>query len=61
MRVAAQGRLAASHVRPAFQGPVAATIFYFPSAAMQGDIDNIVKPILDALVGVASAHLGILD
>lgn len=29
--------------------PVAATIFYFPDAEMQGDIDNIVKPILDAL------------
>ena len=27
---------------------VAATIFYFPDAAMEGDIDNIVKPILDA-------------
>ena len=25
------------------------TLFYFPEAAMQGDIDNIVKPILDAL------------
>jgi crossover junction endodeoxyribonuclease RusA len=25
------------------------TLFYFPAAAMQGDIDNIVKPILDAL------------
>jgi crossover junction endodeoxyribonuclease RusA len=25
------------------------TIFYFPEGQMQGDIDNIVKPILDAL------------
>lgn len=33
--------------------PLAATIFYFPTAPMAGDIDNIVKPILDALVGQA--------
>ena len=32
---------------------LAVTIFYFPSAAMEGDIDNIVKPILDGLVAVA--------
>lgn len=29
--------------------PVSVTIFYFPVARMTGDIDNIVKPILDAL------------
>lgn len=28
---------------------VALTILYFPDAPMEGDIDNIVKPILDAL------------
>lgn len=28
---------------------IAVTLFYFPDLAMQGDIDNIVKPILDAL------------
>jgi crossover junction endodeoxyribonuclease RusA len=33
----------------ATRGRVAATLFYFPDTAMQGDIDNIVKPILDAL------------
>lgn len=33
--------------------PVAVTIFYFPAAPMAGDIDNIVKPILDALKGQA--------
>jgi crossover junction endodeoxyribonuclease RusA len=33
----------------ATSGRLAATLFYFPDAAMQGDIDNIVKPILDAL------------
>ncbi|MBK1662041.1 RusA family crossover junction endodeoxyribonuclease [Paracraurococcus ruber] len=30
-------------------GPVTVTLYYFPDAEMQGDIDNIVKPILDAL------------
>lgn len=35
----------------AVQGPVAVTIFYFPDAEMQGDLDNIAKPILDALQG----------
>src|SRR5262245_59028281 len=29
--------------------PVAVTIFYFPPSKMQGDVDNIVKLILDAL------------
>lgn len=33
--------------------PLAATIFYFPSGKMQGDIDNIIKPILDGMVGIA--------
>jgi crossover junction endodeoxyribonuclease RusA len=32
---------------------LALTIYYFPSTPMGGDIDNIVKPIMDALVGVA--------
>src|SRR5215204_6788390 len=32
--------------------PVAVTIFYFPSANMQGDINNIVKLILDSLIHV---------
>lgn len=35
------------------EAPVAVTIFYFPIAPMAGDIDNIVKPILDALSGQA--------
>jgi hypothetical protein len=30
-------------------GPVSVTMFYFPNTAMQGDLDNIVKPVLDAL------------
>jgi crossover junction endodeoxyribonuclease RusA len=29
--------------------PISVTLFYFPDTEMQGDIDNIVKPILDAL------------
>ena len=33
----------------ATKNPVAATLFYFPEAEMAGDIDNIVKPLLDAL------------
>lgn len=33
--------------------PVAVTIFYFLPEPMQGDVDNIVKPILDAMIGVA--------
>lgn len=32
--------------------PLALTIYYFPTAPMGGDIDNIVKPIMDALIGV---------
>jgi crossover junction endodeoxyribonuclease RusA len=28
---------------------IAVTLYYFPGSLMQGDIDNIVKPILDAL------------
>lgn len=30
-------------------GRIAATLFYFPAEPMQGDIDNIVKLVLDAL------------
>ena len=32
--------------------PVVVTIYYFAGTAMRGDLDNIVKPILDALTGV---------
>lgn len=28
--------------------PIGVTLYYFPAAPMPGDIDNIVKPILDA-------------
>ena len=33
--------------------PVAVTILYFLAAAMQGDVDNIVKPILDGMKSAA--------
>ena len=29
--------------------PVAVTIYYFPDTPMRGDVDNIVKPILDGM------------
>jgi Holliday junction resolvase RusA-like endonuclease len=32
--------------------PLTATIFYFPPAAMSGDVDNIVKLIVDGMVAV---------
>jgi hypothetical protein len=31
------------------KAPISVTLFYFPATEMQGDVDNIVKPILDAL------------
>ena len=33
--------------------PLSVAIYYFPGEPMDGDIDNIVKPIIDAMVGVA--------
>jgi crossover junction endodeoxyribonuclease RusA len=30
-------------------GPIAVTLYYLPDQPMPGDLDNIVKPILDAL------------
>jgi Holliday junction resolvase RusA-like endonuclease len=32
--------------------PLSVTIYYFPDAPMEGDIDNIVKPILDAMKAI---------
>jgi crossover junction endodeoxyribonuclease RusA len=32
--------------------PLALSVYYFPPAPMDGDVDNIIKPIMDALVGV---------
>ena len=33
--------------------PLAVTIFYFPAAEMEGDVDNIVKLILDGMINIA--------
>ena len=33
--------------------PLAVTIYYFTTVPMDGDIDDIVKPTMDALVFVA--------
>lgn len=44
---ASRGVLPEGHF--ASRAPVAVTLYYFPATAMQGDIDNIVKPILDAM------------
>jgi len=50
-----QVRDASSTVLPnphfAADGRMAVTLYYFPAEPMQGDIDNIVKLILDALGG----------
>lgn len=35
----------------ATEGRLAVTLFYFPAAREGGDVDNIVKLVLDALVG----------
>jgi len=34
-------------------GPFSLTIYYFTAAEMNGDIDNIIKPIMDALGTIA--------
>jgi Holliday junction resolvase RusA-like endonuclease len=52
LRVASAARAELQEGHWATTEPVAATIFYFPRASMQGDIDNIVEPILDALINV---------
>lgn len=31
------------------EGPIAVTLFYFPAEPMTGDLDNIIKLVLDAL------------
>lgn len=33
--------------------PLALTIFYFPAAEMEGDVDNIVKLISDGMINIA--------
>lgn len=39
----------ARRTRPVAKGRIAVTLYYFPSEPMQGDVDNIVKLVLDAL------------
>jgi Holliday junction resolvase RusA-like endonuclease len=48
-RVIAASRTMLPESHFATDDPLAITLYYFPSSEMQGDIDNIVKPILDAL------------
>jgi crossover junction endodeoxyribonuclease RusA len=48
-RIVAASRAVLPAPHFATQRPIAITLFYFPAAEMQGDLDNIVKPILDAL------------
>lgn len=49
------GRLAGERAHEAQESyqiderPLAATIYYFPIAPMEGDVDNIVKPIIDGM------------
>jgi hypothetical protein len=47
IRTATLAELPQAHL--AAEAPIKVTIYYFPDAAMDGDIDNIVKPILDSL------------
>lgn len=52
MRVARAARAVLQEGHWATLEPVAVTIFYFPRTILAGDLDNIVKPILDALCAV---------
>ena len=47
IRRASYGALPDGHF--ATEASLSVTLFHFPEGAMGGDIDNIVKPILDAL------------
>jgi len=52
------GEIASAHVKTLTDffflddRPLAATIFYFPPTEMQGDVDNIVKLIVDGMNGI---------
>lgn len=48
-RITEASRLALPAPSWATEAHVAVTLFYFPADKMEGDIDNIVKPVLDAL------------
>ena len=47
VKAASTGVISQPHF--ASESPISVTLCYFPDEPMQGDIDNIVKPILDAL------------
>jgi len=49
MRIVEASRRALPEGHFASGGPISVTLYYFPSALMLGDLDNIVKPILDAM------------
>ena len=48
-RVRAASDAVLPHPHFASEGRISVTLYYLPIEAMQGDIDNIIKPILDAL------------
>lgn len=48
-RVKAASSTALPPNHSASEARIAITLYYFPSVAMQGDVDNIVKLVLDAL------------
>ncbi|RVO43464.1 RusA family crossover junction endodeoxyribonuclease [Sinorhizobium meliloti] len=48
-RVKEHSRVALPEAHFATEEPIAVTLYYFPDTEMQGDVDNIVKPVLDAL------------
>lgn len=48
-RVRLAGRSAVPRDSWALSDRIAVTIYYFPDDRMEGDVDNIVKPILDGL------------
>lgn len=49
VKAASSGTLPEGHW--ASKGRIAVTLFYFPASEMEGDLDNIVKLVLDALDG----------
>jgi crossover junction endodeoxyribonuclease RusA len=61
------GEIARTHVKTLRefyfldQRPLAATIFYFPPTEMEGDVDNIVKLIVDGMVTIIYPNDRLLD
>lgn len=47
IRAACGSFLPASHFLT--EAPVSVTLYYFPDGEMVGDLDNIIKPVLDAM------------